>query len=223
MATKYINSEIPDFDLPKYHGESYEATVPDTLDIAERARLALNVLTETTDPEADYEVYWIVVLRSNPPHMFHSCWQSTTTGKFMMAASFMRLITGSEMNLHVDRQWMEVALKSQGPDGLNYVPLQGRPWAFVWSPVEPEEAKRRSEFKDQLLSAMGNSTMLSTMSHFAKRDGGPIWREALRRAVDGMINLAVDDGELAYFWHSFCFSVKDQPDYAQMPTDPFEA
>ena len=223
MATKYINPQIPDFELPEYRGELYEATVPDTLDIAERARLALNALTETTDPEADYEVYWIVVFRSNPPHMFHSCWQSTATGKFMMATSFMRLMTGSEQNLHVDRRWMEVALKSQGPDGLNYVPLVGRPWAFVWSPVEPEEAKRRSEFKDQLLSAMGNSTMLSIMSHFAKRDGSAIWRQALRRAVDGMINLAVDAGELAYFWPSFCFSVKDQPDYAQMPTDPFEA
>ena len=103
MATKYINSEIPDLDLPKYHAESHEATVPDTLDIAERARLALNALTETTNPEVDYEVYWIVVFRFNPPHMFHSCWQSTTTGKFMMAVSFMRLITGSGMNLHVDR------------------------------------------------------------------------------------------------------------------------
>jgi hypothetical protein len=157
LATKYINPEIPDLDLPKCYGESYEATVPDTLDIAERARFALN---ETTNPEADYEVYWIVAFRSNPPHMFHSCWQSTTTGKFMMAASFMRLITGSEMNLHVDRVWMEVALRSSGQDGLDYVPLEGRPWVFVWSPVEPEEATRRSEFKIQLLSAMGNGTML---------------------------------------------------------------
>ena len=94
MQIKYINSEIPDFELPEYHGETYEAMVPDTLDIAERARLALNALTEPTDPEADYEVYWIVVFRSDPPHMFHSCWQSTTTGKFMMAASLMRLASG---------------------------------------------------------------------------------------------------------------------------------
>ena len=223
MQVKYINSEVPDFELPTYNGETYEAMVPDTLDIAERARLAINALTEPTDPEADHEVYWIVVFRSDPPHMFHCCWQSTTTGKFMMAASLLRLASGSEQNLHVDRRWMEVALKSQGPDGLNYVPLVGRPWAFLWSPVEPEEAKRRSEFKDQLLSAMGNSTLLSTMSHFTKRDSSPIWREALRRAVDGMIGLAVDEGEMAYYWPSFCFSVKDRPDGAQMPTAPFEA
>ena len=55
---------------------------------------------------------------------------------------------------------MEVALKSQAPDGLSYVPLEGRPWVFVWSPVEPEETTRRSEFKIQLLSAMDNGTML---------------------------------------------------------------
>ena len=32
-------------------GASYEATVPDTLDLAERARLALRSLTGTLDPE----------------------------------------------------------------------------------------------------------------------------------------------------------------------------
>src|SRR5262249_52959226 len=50
----YINSgKIPNFTLPPYKGEHYDATVPDTLDISERARLAVNVLTEATDPLAD--------------------------------------------------------------------------------------------------------------------------------------------------------------------------
>jgi len=132
-------------------------------------------------------------------------------------------MTAIVYNLHAERRWMEPALKSQGPEGLNCVPLEGRLWVFVWSPVEPEQAKRRSEFKDQLLSAMGNSTMLNTMSHFTKRDSGPIWRDALRRSADQMINLAVDEGELAYYWASFCFRVKNRSDNAEMPTDPFEA
>jgi len=31
--------------------------VPDTLDLAERAHLAIHGMTEPTDPQADYEVY----------------------------------------------------------------------------------------------------------------------------------------------------------------------
>ena len=34
----YVRPEIPDFEMPDYQGERYEAMVPDTLDLAERAR-----------------------------------------------------------------------------------------------------------------------------------------------------------------------------------------
>src|SRR5262245_30478899 len=51
----YINPKVLEFELPPYRGERYEATVPDTLDIAERARLGVNALTAPTDELADYE------------------------------------------------------------------------------------------------------------------------------------------------------------------------
>ena len=37
----YVNPKAPAVELPKYAGDYYEATVPDTLDIAERARLSV--------------------------------------------------------------------------------------------------------------------------------------------------------------------------------------
>lgn len=40
----YIQPEIPHTDMPAYGGERYEATVPDTLDLAERARLGIHGL-----------------------------------------------------------------------------------------------------------------------------------------------------------------------------------
>ena len=43
----------------------------------------------------------------------------------------MRIVSGSEQSMHVDRCWMEVALKSQGPDGVICTPARGRPWA-IW-------------------------------------------------------------------------------------------
>ena len=34
----YIERDVPKLDLPPYEGERYERMVPDTLDVAERAR-----------------------------------------------------------------------------------------------------------------------------------------------------------------------------------------
>ena len=58
---------------------------------------------------------------------------------------------------------------------------------------------------------MENGRFLSTLSLFAIRDGGPVWRDALRRLVDGLIDLAVDDGHGAYFWPSPLYAYKDRP------------
>ena len=49
----YMQPDIPEVNLPPCNGERYEALVPDTLDLAERARLAIHGMTEPTDPEAD--------------------------------------------------------------------------------------------------------------------------------------------------------------------------
>ena len=62
----YLTPDAPAVDLPAYRGERYDALVPDTLDIAERARLATNALHRATDPAADCEPYGIVVFRSEP-------------------------------------------------------------------------------------------------------------------------------------------------------------
>ena len=50
---KHINPEVPKFEIPKPKGERYPATVPDTLDLAERAALAVNALTGAADPKRD--------------------------------------------------------------------------------------------------------------------------------------------------------------------------
>ena len=52
----YMNSDIPEFETPQYPGEYYEAIVPATLDLAERARLAAHAMTSMTNPLCDFEM-----------------------------------------------------------------------------------------------------------------------------------------------------------------------
>src|SRR5262245_27462593 len=68
----YIRPDVPDFKTPEYKGETYEALVPDTLDLAERARLAINALTEMLNPNLDQQLYFSVCCMADPPMMIHT-------------------------------------------------------------------------------------------------------------------------------------------------------
>jgi len=86
----YIRNSIPDFEVRAYQGERYEALVPDTLDLQDMAAFAVNGLIGPTDPLADYEMYFSVRFRSNPPWMrrwFGDMCQS----KFMEALPLMHI------------------------------------------------------------------------------------------------------------------------------------
>jgi len=202
----YLRPERPEVDIPAYSGQRYETLVPDTLDLQERAALAIHAMTECTNPAADYEVYWHVNINANPPKMSQNSWQGNGVSKFQEALVLNRLMSGSDQNLHVDRRWMEVMLQSQGPDGLIYSPLRGRPW------VERELPKVGVSYESgQYVTPFGNGRTLSAMSVFARRDGGPLWRDAARGVAEGLVNLAVDAGDYAFFWPSSVTATRDYP------------
>ena len=213
----YITPEIPDFQVPPYKGERYEANVPDTLELQDRAQFALHNMTEATDPDADYEPYYIISLTDDPPMMLHNSWHGASLPKYMETVSLMRIMTGSDQNTEVDRRWMEVALKMQGPDGLIYTPTRGRPWAD-WEATTHSDNSDFLVHGDQQISAFGNGRMLSAMTLFARRDGGPLWRDATRRLVDGLTELAVDAGDFAYFWPTVLLTKRGSPPDGKVPT-----
>ena len=85
---------------PELNGERYEVMVPDTLDLQERAELAINALTRCTNPDAGYATYFSIWLSGNPPVMYR---QVPLYGKFMEGLALMRVVTGSRWNEHVDQ------------------------------------------------------------------------------------------------------------------------
>lgn len=210
----YITPEIPPITVRPWSGTRYQALVPDTLDLAEMADLAINCLTRNPDPEADYEIYWYVDLARRPPSMMHD-WQFVTIQpKFMEALPLVRLITGNEQNLEVDQRWAEVALHLQGPDGLIYTPTKGRPWArtAVWPPFPVPEGAEQFAVHYQC------GRMMGAMTAFYLRDQDPVWRDAIERLIRRMTELAVDKGAYAYFpTRSFLPGERLSPD-EPMPT-----
>jgi hypothetical protein len=202
----YIRREIPEFEVPPYRGKRYEVMVPDSLDIAERAELAVNGLTGPTDPEADYEIFWTADFFHNPPIIRHD-WNDWVQVKFMEALPLLRIVSGSDQNSHVDRAWMEVIFKSIGPDGLFYIPTEGRLWARlnpawtaspVWR-VDGTTTEPLDESVTQFTSPFLCGRIIGAMTIYYLRSKDPVWKETIERMIQRLMQLAVDKGDYCFF------------------------
>ncbi len=196
---EYIRNreDIPSFDVPPYRGERYEALVPDTLDIQERAALAVNGLTGPTDPEKDHLLYFNASFRTNPPNMWHRGADICQT-KFEEALPLMRIASGSSLNDHIDPVWMEIALRQIGPDGLCYWPLN--PWAKVldWSAGFSSGVVRRPNEKHAAIP-MFCGRRIGAMTLYRLRDPSGPWDKEIRKIVNGLRSIAIEKDDYAYF------------------------
>lgn len=209
LSVQYVREDIPSFQLPTAKGSRYTDTIPDTLDIAERAELCINTMTSITDGNADDEVYWLATFYQNPPVMRHdfSDWVQSVEG-MMEALPLMRVATGSTKNIEVDATWMRVQLKTVGTDGLVYIPLRGRPWSLQSVPRTYEEPVWNADgatvaINDPSVAQLGSveSThrAISTMTVYYLRDKNPIWKAAIEKMILRLSEIVVDRGDYACF------------------------
>ncbi len=162
--------------LPEVKGERYAAEVPDTLDLAERARLAVNVLTRAIDPEQDYAVWQHMDLRTRPARL--SWINRDITPKFLEALPMMRVMCGSVQNLDVERSMMQAMLSLIGEDGLQYAP-PGDNWAGAYP--------------------LMNGRMMLAMRYWYQRDRDPAWLDRIGKMADGLRKVAIYRGNYAYY------------------------
>jgi hypothetical protein len=226
-GTTYIREAAPRFEIPPYRGQRYMDNVPDTLDLAERAKLAINALTSITDPAADSEVFWFGNFYRNPPVLMHDFndWVQLAEG-LQEALPLLRSMTGSNLNDHVDPAWMTTLLKSIGPDGLVYIPLEGRPWGRlnssevdpVWKPDGSTARFSDDRSITQFTTGEVCARTIGTMTLYYQRDKNLLWREGAQKMVDRLSALTVDKGEYAYLMGSYVPNARVAPD-ARMPFD----
>jgi hypothetical protein len=204
---QYVRDEIPYFEIPPYLGRSYADTAPDTLDIAERARMGVHVLTSITDPDVDDEIYWSCHFFRNPVVMEHDFndWVQNQEG-LTEALPLLRLATGDNLNSQVDPVWMKSTLKSIGPDGLVYIPLEGRPWgrrhADGINPVWRTNGSK-TDFSDSSVTQAANAStcqrMIGTMTIYYLRDQNPLWKATIEKMIGRLSALAISLDNYCYF------------------------
>ena len=203
---KYINPNVPDVGRPELPGESYQATVPATLDLAERARLAINALTGMINPKSDYELYFLVYHMANPPAMVHCPSDLNTVGKYLEVLPLLRAMCGSDQNLDLEHGLLKVVLKQQGPDGLIYMPASGRPWT-LGAKSDPNGGMPGWDAGIEQVGLLGYGpvrTLAAFLIHADKDPSGP-WREAARRLAEGLKRTIIVDGDHAYTFKSWTY------------------
>jgi len=112
LATTAAPAPSLAYETPAYTGQTYTDSVPATLDLAEMARLSLNALTRSVDPEQNYSLYFVVSWNQNPPVLRHEAGSDDCLGKFIGPQVLNRLVSGSDQNLDFERRILEHAYLS---------------------------------------------------------------------------------------------------------------
>jgi len=153
------------------HGAKYQARVPDTLDLADRARMAINTMTRCVMPEACYAYWQQMNLSHNPPFFCVLNW----VAKWHEAVPRMRRMCGDELNLDVEQGMMQAYVDQLGPDGLVYYP----------------GTTPSIDLKAGSSSPLNCARLILAMVAWYERDGNPEWKKKIHGLAQGLDRIAL--------------------------------
>lgn len=194
-----VKTEAPVIDFPLPEGECYEVQAPDTLDLADNAKLALNGLGGTINPDMHYEPYAYVHYHYRTPFMRHDGSGLGCAPKYAESFPMMRIMCGSD--LYADREaglMKELVAAISPDDGLYYNLYRNRPWHTSYRHGFSSVEFRDSSTED-LAGVFANGRIIRAMVAWRDRDGEKVWDKRIRAMAKGLTKIAVDKGDYAYY------------------------
>ena len=165
--------------------QRYEAMVPDTLDLAERAGLAVNALTGAADPEHGYETFQCAHFHQRPAYMSRR-YSGPCMQKPLEALPMMRAASGSAQNADYDAKMVDFVVRNIDQDGLWWMRAEGRPW----------QAKTLGG--DQVWP-VAQARLISAMLAWHKYDHDEKWLRIAERLTGGLQKIALRANGRAWF------------------------
>ena len=183
MRTDDRSHKQPSIEDSHNQGDSYEVHIPDTLDLADRADLAINAMTRMLDPERQYELYMTTDIFQQPPILVHDASQPCII-KWIGALPLMRLMSGSTFNIAIDRMLMDIYLSNIGGDGAYYMPTPvDEPWLF--------SNMYGHRWVDENIGPYGmpfaEGRAILTLMVWDHLNGNPYYRELAAKKVDRLL------------------------------------
>src|SRR5271170_3527502 len=124
-------NNVLNLETMKPSGIWYEASVPDTLDLAARAELAINGLIGDVDPNRFYGVYQGFKFNADPPYIEKghtgkteddALYGLTLTPRNVRTLPMLRAMSGSDYGLQTEYQMMGALLHQIAPSGEMFYP-----------------------------------------------------------------------------------------------------
>jgi hypothetical protein len=194
MSNKSLSVEAVASDKATVKEQRHRATVPDTLDLAEHGRLAINGILGSMNPALDYECVFLTILDTHPAYMLH--WSSMVSGvmpKYLEALPLLRQMSGSEQDLDLQQGFVDAMLRNMTDDGLIYDRQDSRrPWnAGVGYGVQ--------NWDEDYANMAGNGRAITGLLYWLKATGDEAWCRHAKRTAERMLELAVTDGDMAFY------------------------
>jgi hypothetical protein len=169
-------------------------TVPDTLDLADRARLAINGLLGSLDADAEYDPYFLVFFMADPPYMAHySSQYSGVLPKYLEALPLLRLASGSAEGSEIEQRMLEAIGRNIAHDGLVYDEERPhRPW-------NSGLGYGFREWREDYANLAGNGRLMVGFDYYHALTGDGLWLERMARTAERLIELAIRKDEYAYY------------------------
>ena len=204
--------------------ESYRAEVPQTLDLAERCRLALQGAANTSDPDNDdlfwFELRWNV----NPPILKHSGCDIECGFKTLENFFQLRHASGCEDYREREERLLAFLLSCVEDDGLYWMRYSPkRPWHM-------DGYAASGGYDNRHIDLASPNVTGGLMSVLARRNTLPSERgrfdDRLRSMARGMEAVAVSHEDYAYYpdpriGHCFCMPREGWP-HTDEPADEHE-
>lgn len=180
--------------MPTAAGARFTDTVPDTLDLAERGRLAINGILGSLNGDLDFECAFLTIFDANPPYMLH--WSSMVSGvmpKYVEALPLLRQMTGSAGQMDVQDGFMRAMLANMEEDGLPYDRSSPR---RPWNSGVGYGAK---DWDEDYTCPAGDARLLAGLTYWHQATGDDTWKRLARRTAERLMELAIVRDDIAHY------------------------
>ncbi len=178
---------------------SSSVQMPASLDLVERARIGINGLTYTLDPEVDFEPYFLTFYAARPAYMVH--WSSMVSGvlpKYVGAMALLRCMCGADDQSDGERGLLEAVVRNTSDDGLIYDRVDPRrPWNVG-------VGYGRKSWNEDYSCLAGDGELVCAMDWHYQLSGDEEWKRRCQRTAERMLELAVVQGDYAWYPNVGC-------------------
>lgn len=176
-------------------GERRERQVPDSLDLSDRARLALSGIAGSIDEKLCHHMYFFVHWDCRTPYRIHHGADSTCDPLFAETLAMLRTMSGGEEHLDIESgQWAELLSRIDGDLYWNFSDPR-RPWgnSYMYAHFDGE---RRAE---DIANVAGNGMMLRALLSRRELLGDASLDGYIQRLVGGLRRIAIHREDYSFY------------------------